>query len=325
MSHDAAEPLISVALCTYNGERYLREQLESLLAQTYSNMEVVAVDDGSTDRTIELLREYERRDARLRVFVNTRNLGFVRNFERAISLCQGGLIAPCDQDDVWLHQKLRTLANCIGEHSMAYCDSELIDAQGRGLGVSMSRFWAMRDLNDPAELVLSNCVSGHAMLFRRELLDGRPLPTDVFHDWWLAMRAAARDGVAYCPQQLVRYRQHGNNVTNILRTHRKRMPRIPGSRMKHFDDLARRLSYLAGVGDSYSPFFAEFHRLWVNSESVWFAPRLALFMWQHRRRLYSLRNKGQLSALRKSLSHVFGLRLRRLFKPTKYARVAAFV
>lgn len=326
MDRYAAEPLISVALCTYNGQRYLREQLESLLAQTYSNMEVVAVDDGSTDRTVELLREYAIRDSRLRVFVNPRNLGFVRNFEHAISLCKGTLIAPCDQDDIWLRHKLRMLANYIGGRSMAYCDSELIDAEGRSLGVNMSRFWAMQDLNDPAALVLSNCVSGHAMLFRRELLDGQPpLPTDVFHDWWLAMRAAARGGVAYCPQQLVRYRQHGKNVTDILRTHRKRAPRMPGSRMKHFDDMAKRLSYLAAVGDSYSAFFADFYKLWVNSERMWFAPRLAAFMWQHRDRLYPLRNKGQFSVVRKSLSHVFGLRLRRLFKPAKYARVMAFV
>jgi glycosyltransferase involved in cell wall biosynthesis len=326
MGLDAAEPLISVALCTYNGERYLRQQLDSLLAQTYSNMEIVAVDDGSTDGTIELLREYESRDSRLRVFVNPRNLGFVRNFERAISLCQGQLIAPCDQDDIWLHHKLRTLANYLDGHSMAYCDSELIDAEANSLGVNMSRFWAMQDLNDPAALVLSNCVSGHAMLFRRELLEEqRPLPTDVFHDWWLAMRAAAREGVAYCPQQLVRYRQHDRNVTNILRTHRKRARRIQGSRMKHFDDLSKRLSYLAALGDSYSAFFAEFHKLWVSSERRWFAPQLASFMWHHRHRLYLLRNKGQLSALRKAVSHVFGLRLRRLLKPTKYARVMAFV
>jgi len=326
MGYEAAEPLISVALCTYNGDRYLREQLDSLLAQTYSNMEVVAVDDGSTDGTVELLREYAGRDSRLRVFENPRNLGFVRNFERAISLCNGTLIAPCDQDDVWLRHKLRTLANYIGEHSMAYCDSELIDAEGRSLGVKMSRFWAMQDLNDPAALVLSNCISGHAMLFRRELIDGQPpLPTDVFHDWWLAMRAAACDGVAYCPQPMVRYRQHGKNVTDVLRRQRTRMPRVPGSRMKHFDDMSKRLDYLAAVGNSHGAFFADFHRLWVSSERLWFAPRLAAFMWRHRRRLYPLRNKGRLSAVRKSLSHVFGLRLRRLFNPTKYARVMAFV
>lgn len=323
---NAAEPLISVALCTYNGERYLREQLDSLLAQTYRNMEIVAVDDGSKDGTVELLRDYERRDARLRVFVNERNLGFIRNFERAISLCRGELIAPCDQDDIWLHHKLSTLANRIGAHSMAYCDSELMDDEGRSLGASMSTFWAMQDLNDPAAFALTNCVSGHAMLFRRDLLDGQPrLPNDVFHDWWLAIRAAARDGIVYCPEQLVRYRQHANAVTDVLKANRKRAPRRTGSRMKNFDETAKRLAHLATLDAPYGPFFIELHRLWLASEQAWFTPRLASFMLRHRQRIYRLRTKGQLSVLRKSLSHVFGVRLRRLLKPTKYARIPVFM
>ncbi|HEY5758156.1 MAG TPA: glycosyltransferase family 2 protein [Steroidobacter sp.] len=320
------EPLISVALCTYNGERYLREQLDSLLAQTYRNIEVVVVDDSSTDRTIELLREYERRDTRLRVFVNPTNLGFVGNFERAIALCNGAFIAPSDQDDIWLPHKLRTLASRIGTHSMAYCDSELIDADGRALGVSMSQFWAMQDLNDPAAFALSNCVSGHAMLFRRELLDAQSkLPKDVFHDWWLAARAAALGGIVYCPEKLVRYRQHGKNVTDILKTHRARAQRRPGSRMKTFDDTTMRLSSLTALDAPHGAFFNELHRLWLDSEQAWFAPRLASFVWRHRHRIYQLRKRGQLSVLRKSLSHLFGVRLRRLLKPAKYARVMVFM
>lgn len=322
----AAEPLISVALCTYNGERYLREQLDSVLAQTYSNIEIVAVDDCSTDGTVEVLRDFERRDSRLRVHVNPSNVGFIRNFERAIALCNGELIAPCDQDDIWLHHKLRALAGVIGEHSMAYCDSEMIDAEGRCLGISMSRFWAMQDLHDPAALALSNCISGHAMLFRRELLDERaPLPTDVFHDWWLAIRAAMRGGIIYCPEQLVRYRQHGKNVTNVLKTRRIRAQLRRGSRTRSFNDTATRLGHLAALEAPHGPFFAELRQLWLESESAWFTPRLASFMLRHRRRIYQLRKRGPFSALRKSLSHVFGVRLRRLFEPVKYARVTVFM
>lgn len=320
---DTAEPLISVALCTYNGERYLREQLDSLLAQTYSNMEIVAVDDGSKDRTVELLREYERRDPRLRVIVNPHNIGFTRNFERAIALCNGALIAPCDQDDIWLPDKLRTLARCIGKHSMAYCDSELIDAEGRTLGKSMSQFWTMQDLNDPAALIFANCVSGHAMLFRRDLLDEQSqLPAELFHDWWLAVRAALNGGVVHCPEKLVRYRQHGKNVTDVLRTRRSRAQRPPGSGMKFFDDTAKRLDYLATLGDPHGAFFSELHRLWLQSATAWFAPGLATFVLRHRQRIYPLRRKHPLSVLRKAASHVFGLRLRRLLKPWKYARVS---
>lgn len=319
--NDAVEPLISVALCTYNGERYLREQLESLLVQTYSNMEIVAVDDASTDRTVEVLREYEKRDARLRVFVNPSNIGFIRNFERAISLCEGALIAPCDQDDIWLADKLRTLARAIGRHSMVYSDSELIDADGRSLHMSMSQFWAMQDLDDPAAFVLTNCVSGHAMLFRRDLLDAHPqLPGDVFHDWWLAVRATARGGIVYCPEKLVRYRQHGKNVTDILRRQRARV-RPPGSRMKAFDETAKRLRHLSALDSPYSAFFSELRGLWLESETAWFAPRLAKFMLRHRGRLYRLLKKDHFAILRRSLSHFFGLRLRRLVRPQKYARV----
>lgn len=315
----SAEPLISVALCTYNGERYLREQLDSLLAQTYSNMEIVAVDDASTDGTVAVLREYEQRDARLRVFVNSNNIGFIRNFERAISLARGSLIAPCDQDDIWLPHKLSTLARVIGDHAMVYCDSELIDAEGRSLGTSMSQFWPLQDLHDPAALVLNNCVSGHAMLFRRDLLDGQPnLPTDIFHDWWLAATATVRGGVVYCPEKLVRYRQHDKNVTNALRASR----RLPGARMRAFDETARRLACLATLEGSNGEFFREFRDLWLASERAWFAPRLAAFMVRHRHRVYRLLNRDGFSILRRSLAHVFGLRLRRLVKPAKYARLA---
>lgn len=320
-----AEPLISVALCTYNGERYLREQLNSLLAQSYSNMEIIAVDDASTDRTVEVLREYERRDARLRVIVNSSNVGFIRNFERAISLCNGPLIAPCDQDDIWLADKLRTLARTIGDRSMVFSDSELIDADGRSLHLSMSEFWMMQDLHDPVAFVLTNCVSGHAMMFRRELLDEQPqLPADVFHDWWLAVRATARDGIVYCPDRLVLYRQHGKNVTDILRRQRARV-RPPGSRMKAFDEVAKRLRHLSALESRDRAFFVELRALWLQSEDAWFAPRLARFMLRHRRRLYRLLKKDHFAILRRSLSYFIGLRLRRLVRPAKYARVAVLM
>jgi glycosyltransferase involved in cell wall biosynthesis len=289
-------------------------------------VEIVAVDDCSTDRTVELLREYERRDPRVRVVVNPTNLGFIRNFERAISLCSGEFIAPCDQDDIWLIDKLRTLARAIGKHSMAYSDSELIDADGRSLGMSMSRFWAMQDLNDPAAFILSNCVSGHAMLFRRDLLDEQPqLPEGIFHDWSLAVQAAAHGGIVYCPEKLVRYRQHGNNVTDVLRLQIPRSQRVPGSRMKAFDETAKRLGYLATLRDPYGAYFTELRRLWLDSETAWFAPRLATFMLRHRRRIYRLFRKDYFSVLRRSLSHIFGLRLRRLVRPVKYARVMVFM
>jgi glycosyltransferase involved in cell wall biosynthesis len=101
------EELISVALCTYNGARFIRGQLDSLLAQTHRNIEVLAADDASTDDTVSILQEYAERDPRVRVLVNRHNMGFKKNFEQVISSCRGSFIAPCDQDDIWFPEKLR--------------------------------------------------------------------------------------------------------------------------------------------------------------------------------------------------------------------------
>lgn len=106
-------PLISIALATYNGEKYLEDQLNSIYTQTYKNIEVAVTDDCSTDKTVEILEQYSKSHG-LKYFVNTENLGFVKNFEKAISLCEGDFIALSDQDDVWEKDEIGILVNKIG-------------------------------------------------------------------------------------------------------------------------------------------------------------------------------------------------------------------
>ena len=101
--------MISIALTTYNGEKFLKEQLDSILNQTYSDYELVVCDDCSTDSTRQILKEYEKKDKRINVFLNNNNLGFKNNFEKAISLCTGEYIALSDQDDIWDEKKLEIL------------------------------------------------------------------------------------------------------------------------------------------------------------------------------------------------------------------------
>src|SRR5689334_11569979 len=99
-------PLISIALCTYNGERYLRAQMDSLLAQAGARIEIIAVDDASQDGTPGLLQGYAQQDPRVRVLANAENIGPSRSFERAMEIGTGEFIAPCDQDDLWTSDKL---------------------------------------------------------------------------------------------------------------------------------------------------------------------------------------------------------------------------
>ena len=297
--------------------------MDSLLAQSYRNFEIVAVDDGSVDRTRALLQDYARRDARLRVVLNPINLGFRRNFSYAMSLCAGDFIAPCDQDDFWLPDKLRTLLGAIGTHALVYCDSELIDADGRSLGVRMSDRWAMQNIADPVAFVMTNCISGHAMLFRRALLEGAPPGgEEFFHDWWLAALAVSRSGVAYCPQVLVRYRQHDRNVTDVLRVRVERVKR-PGYGWTQFEDAGARMASLAALQDAHHDFFVVWHRLWMRHARAWISWRLAVFMVKHRGRIFALSKRSAANRLRNAAGHVFGLRLRSWLRKAKYARPPA--
>src|SRR2546428_7089887 len=109
-------PLISVALCSYNGSKFIEEQIQSILKQSYSNLEVVICDDGSTDGTWETLCRLSTTDDRIKIYANEINLGYNKNFDKAFSLCAGEYIAISDQDDVWMTHKLERLLDCIGEN-----------------------------------------------------------------------------------------------------------------------------------------------------------------------------------------------------------------
>jgi glycosyltransferase involved in cell wall biosynthesis len=209
-----ALPRVSVALCTYNGERYLRAQLDSLLAQTGCELDIVAIDDASTDATADILRSYAAGDARFRVLVNERNVGHIENFRRALSLCDGEYICPCDQDDVWAPEKTRALLAALGEADLVYCDSEMIDQYGRPLHRRLSDDRRMYEGKNPLALLLYNSVSGHAALIRKGLLaQALPFPQKIFHDWWLALAAASNRGINYLPEPLVAFRRHAETAT----------------------------------------------------------------------------------------------------------------
>lgn len=313
-------PLISIALCTYNGAAFLREQLDSLIAQTTSDFEIVAVDDCSTDETPEILAQYQKRDPRLRVERNLTNLGFRKNFERALLLARGSLIAPCDQDDIWLPDKLEKLLRAIGEHALAYCDSEFIDELGEPLHKAMSDTMILLSTLDPVPFAAGNCVSGHAMLFRRALLEhALPVPDCFYYDWWLAAVAANAGGVIHCGEKLVKYRLHDRNVTNVLRS--RPAKRARGYRWTQLRDFRRRLEYLARLPGNDRAFIQRWLELWAARERQWVSFGLAMFIYRHAPRIFALKKPSR-SPLRHALKYVLGMRWKRLVRPYAYGEEA---
>jgi glycosyltransferase involved in cell wall biosynthesis len=315
--------LVSVALCTYNGARFIRQQMDSILVQTHRHIEVLAADDGSTDDTVAILQEYAASDARVRVFVNPLNMGFKRNFEQIMSQCSGAFIAPSDQDDVWLPEKLETMLGEIGDRPMVYCDGEFVDAMGLPFGMRVSHRLKLVGVDDPLALVPRNCVSGHAMLFRRDLLNfGLPFPESFpYHDWWLAAAAAANGGVVYCDKPLVGYRLHASNLTDMLGLRASSIPKDEalGRKAKDWKTIGDRLESLANIPGDHQAFISQLCRLWRDRDSQWLSVRLAWLMIQHGGRLRQLVKPVKRGLCWRNAHYAIGLKAKRFFKVREYS------
>lgn len=207
------QPLISVVMATYNGERYLSEQLDSLLAQTYPNMEIVICDDASTDGTSLLLASYAAVHSNIRVYHNKENLGYIRNFERAITLSSGSLVALCDQDDYWDPEKLTTQFEALGDADLVYCDAQICDENLIPGAQTISSISNCLSYNSCLQQAVFCRIYGNTMLFKKSMLQGAlPFPTILPHDWWIAFMASCKAGIAFCDRVLVKYRQHDQNL-----------------------------------------------------------------------------------------------------------------
>jgi len=206
-------------MCTYNGERFLPKQLDSLIGQNYSNLEIIVVDDCSTDKTLQILEAYACRHRFIHIYRNDANVGFLRNFEKAISLAKGTFIALCDQDDIWLPHKISTLMQAIGTCSLAYSKIRMIDSEDRE---TETVFPASHLLEGRCHmgLLFDNCITGHCILAKKSLLDAAlPFPPGIaMHDQWLAFVAGTMDGVRFCNEVLSLYRHHGNNAVLANKT-----------------------------------------------------------------------------------------------------------
>jgi len=221
---------ISVALCTYNGARFLPAQLESILAQTRQPDEVCISDDRSTDETVSLLEDFARRAPfPVRFQINEKNLGSTKNFEQTILRCTGDLICLCDQDDVWLPEKLAAMESEFARSEkvgMVFSDAELIDEEGESLGENLWKFSFFPEERKKARsgkmfevLVRQNVVTGATMAFRARLRERfLPIPENIsntIHDAWIALMIAAAAEVVFLEKCLVKYRQHSGQQLGI--------------------------------------------------------------------------------------------------------------
>lgn len=215
---------ISIAMASYNGERFLSSQLDSLAQQTRQPFELVITDDGSTDRTAEIVAEFSKRAAfPVRFYRNETRLGYSDNFLKAASLCRGDLVAFSDQDDVWLSNKLARCAECFQDSSvvLAIHSGEMVDETLKPMG----RLFPEVDhdaVTSPLEIAPGRYFSGFAMVFRPTipLLYHSVRPWSSFdqtepmiHDQWLVFLSHIFGKTAFIHEPLVLYRRHDSTAT----------------------------------------------------------------------------------------------------------------
>ena len=216
--------MISVALCTCNGEAFLPAQLDSLLRQSQLPNELVASDDASNDSSLALLKAFATRAPfPVHVLCNTVRHGVTQNFANAIAACSGEHIALADQDDIWRADKLEKLSAALETPGVqaAFSNAQVVDSDLFPLGYTM---WERVHFTSDEQTRLARgegfgvqlkhrIVTGATLAFNARLRDiALPIPANWPHDAWLSLLAAARGGLVAIPEPLIAYRQHAANV-----------------------------------------------------------------------------------------------------------------
>ncbi len=283
------KPLVAIALCTYNGEKYIEEQLLSILQQSYQSLEIIIVDDASTDQTYSILNRFKQQDSRIVLAQNESNIGFNANFRKALSLAKAEYIAIADQDDVWVADKIEQLMGAINNNLLIYHNSVYIDAQGKALGTSTQSHHRFVKGDCAINLVYYNCVSGHACLIHRSLLQVMDaLPANFYYAWWLAYAASCTNKITYVDQCLVNHRLHQHSSTSQDKSDPSK------SRIAHLNSL---IAYQA-TPTSLSNLLQKLLAAYSNKKPGVFSFRLFLLLFQNSQALFYIRKKSLFSRLK---------------------------
>jgi glycosyltransferase involved in cell wall biosynthesis len=305
---------ISIVMATYNGEKYLDKQLESIVNQTVKPAEIIICDDCSTDKTLDIIRCYQSK-LPIHLELNEVNIGYVKNFEKALSLATGEYISFCDQDDIWEPEKLEILLGSMQDYSLVYSNSVLIDSEGKNLNKTLSEKIKTRFIStqSPLAFAYSNCVSAHAMMFHRFLISQiKSFPETIAFDAWIAANAAtAMKGILYIDRNLVRYRQHTNNtvfkhIKNKTTLLEKLKRKAENKRRDHLNysfiiaDLLQ-ISTLNQSDRKLLELLKDFH---LSFEKRWFSLNLYKLLYKNRKMLFAMNTRNEkILSFKKSIGY----------------------
>jgi glycosyltransferase involved in cell wall biosynthesis len=233
---------LSVALCTFNGEKFIEQQINSILNQSIKVDEIVVCDDQSTDKTVEILKKLQSENSAIVIVENEINLRSTKNFEKAISLCTGDFIFLSDQDDVWYVQKVKKTLAVFKENPLAegvFSNANLIDENNAvftNKTIWDSVFFLEKELKKPLNFFdiiakNGNVVTGATLCIKKEVKSFIvPFSEENLHDEWIATLLALRETLFYSKENLISYRIHNSQQVGMKnldkiekKTHKKRI------------------------------------------------------------------------------------------------------
>lgn len=217
---------VDILLATYNGEKYIREQLDSILQQTYNKINIYISDDYSTDSTPNILKEYELKYDNINVTYQEQNIGSIRNFEYLMTKVKSQYYMLSDQDDVWYEDKVEKSLKKLKEENadLVFTDLEVVD---ENLNTINKSFYTMmgkigkinKSINKKEFEYLYNSVTGCTILSRLDFINKiLPLPKDskyVIHDSWIGLITSLNGKIVFLDEPTIKYRQHGDNQIGI--------------------------------------------------------------------------------------------------------------
>ena len=209
---------ISVAMISYQGAKYIEEQLDSILVTLGPEDEVIVSDDGSTDGTREILARYQQQDARVRM-IDGPKAGVKANVENALRACEGAYIFLADQDDIWMPEKVEKVMAAFEQDGVGLVVHDAIVTDGTCQAVILESFYNLKGSGAGVlKNIWRNTYIGCCMAFKRELLEEvLPIPNYIeMHDQWIGViNDQLKRGTKFIPDKLIKYRRHGNNASGM--------------------------------------------------------------------------------------------------------------
>lgn len=269
---------IAVVMATFNGARYLANQLDSILNQSRKPDRIVICDDRSTDGTVELVKKFQISHPEIQLISQPENVGINENFRTAINAANCDYIFISDQDDIWHQNKIATMLQVSEAADLVYSDAAIVDAEGRQTHSSESAFFNFEHVSGtvPEYFLFNNCISGHNMMIRRDFAERalkHPIPEAMLYDQWLGLVASLGNGIKFLDKPLCNHRIHASNSNNNLSLKKKKKSSRKidyEMKVQRSRDLYARLDELAPDSSRIKAIVRALNTHFQTIDSCWF-------------------------------------------------------